>query len=132
MWKAFQDQAKHHEAFEKGNPTYFWLCLWKVPKLVSLKLTLKGTSLHCFHWLNKYKSCKSMNEPHFFFFMLYMVDLYNLKMEKKLRVMACPKVRCKEEANGQRQKALEDVKVTLKQRIVGLLFIFFSTHLSLR
>ena len=97
-----------------------------------MKLTLKRTFLQCFHWLNKYKSYKSMNELHFFLFMLYMTDLHSLKIERKLRVMACPKVRCKEEANGQRQKALEDVKVTLKQRIVGLLFIFFSTHLSLR
>ena len=99
---------------------------------VSLKLTLKRTFLHCFHWLNKYKSCKSMNEPHFFLFMLYMTDLHNLKIERKLRVMACPKVRAKEEANGQRQKALEDVKVTLKKRICSMLFIFFSTHLSWR
>ena len=80
---------------------------------VSSKLTLKHTFLHCFHWLNKYKSCKSMNEPHFFLFMLYMTDLHNLKIERKLRVMACPKVRGKEEANGQRQKALE---VTLKKK----------------
>ena len=99
---------------------------------VSLKLTLKRTFLHCFHWLNKYKSCKSMNEPHFFLFMLYMTDLHNLKIERKLRVMACPKVRGKEEANGQRQKALEEVKVTLKKRICIKLFIFFSTYLSWR
>ena len=44
-----------------------------------------------FKWLNNYKSVKSMNEPHFFFTTLYMVDLHNLHIEKKLRSMANPK-----------------------------------------
>ena len=44
-----------------------------------------------FNWLNKYKSSKSMNEAHFSFFMLYLVDLHNMKIKNRLRVMARPK-----------------------------------------
>ena len=64
-----------------------------------------------FNWLNKYKACKSMNESHFFFFLLYVADLHNLKIEEKLRVMCRPKVRGVEMANMARQKALAGVEV---------------------
>ena len=32
-----------------------------------------------------------MNEPHFIFFMIYLIDLHNLSIEKKLRMLANPK-----------------------------------------
>ena len=44
-----------------------------------------------FKWLNGFKSVKSMNEPNFFFFILYMIDLHNMSIEKTLRMMANPK-----------------------------------------
>ena len=41
-----------------------------------------------------------MNESHFFFFLLYVADMHNCKIEKKLRVMCRPKVRGVEKANS--------------------------------
>ena len=52
-----------------------------------------------------------MNESHFFFFLLYVADLHNLKIEKKLRVMCRPKVWGVEMANMARQEALAGVEV---------------------
>jgi hypothetical protein len=66
-----------------------------------------------FNWLNKYKSCKSMNEPSFFLFMLYIVDLHNLKVEKLLRVMARPKMRGVEQPNMARKSILDTVEVRM-------------------
>ena len=68
-------------------------------------------SLNTFNWLNKYRSAKSMNEAHFMFFLLYVADLHNLKIEQKLRVMCRPKVLGAEKANLARQQALASVKV---------------------
>ena len=64
-----------------------------------------------FNWLNKYRSAKSMNEAHFMFFLLYVADLHNLKIEQKLRVMCRPKVLGAEKANLTRQQALASVTV---------------------
>ena len=54
-----------------------------------------------------------MNEAHFFFFLLYVADMHNLKIEKKLRVMCRPKVLGSEKANLARQEALAGVEVGL-------------------
>ena len=71
------------------------------PPLTQYSLSSIRSSLHLsflltchpqtFKWLNQYKSVKSMNEPHFVFFHLYMCDLRNLHLEKGLRLMAKPK-----------------------------------------
>ena len=59
-----------------------------------------------------------MNEATFTFFLMYIADLHNLKIESTLRVMARPKVRGAEKANPERLKALSDVKVrTFEERI---------------
>ena len=50
-----------------------------------------------------------MNEAHFLFFLLYVADLHNLKIEQKLRVMCRPKVLGAEKANLARQQALASV-----------------------
>lgn len=60
----------------------------KVPELQKVNTVICEQT---FKWLNAYKSVKSMNEPHFFFFMMYMIDLHNLSIEKKLRQLANPK-----------------------------------------
>ena len=78
--------------------------------LSSLKFTVDDP-FKTFNWLNKYKACKAMNESHFYFFLLYVADLHNLKIEKKLRVMCRPKVRGVEMANMARQEALAGVEV---------------------
>ena len=52
-----------------------------------------------------------MNEATFTFFLMYICDLHNMKIEETLRVMARPKVRGAEKANPERLKALSDVKV---------------------
>ena len=52
-----------------------------------------------------------MNESHFFFFLLYVADMHNCKIEKKLRVMCRPKVRGVEKANSARLEVLAGVKV---------------------
>ena len=52
-----------------------------------------------------------MNEATFIFFMMYVADLHNLKVEKKLRCMARPKCRGIEKANSERLEALSRVKV---------------------
>ena len=67
--------------------------------------------LKTFNWLNKYKAAKSMNEAHFLFFLLYVADMHNLKIERKLRVMCRPEVLGAEEANLARQQALAGVEV---------------------
>ena len=61
-----------------------------------------------------------MNEAHFMFFLLYVADLHNLKIEQKLRVMCRPKVLGAEKANLARQQALASVTVILKT--------FFMSH----
>ena len=54
-----------------------------------------------------------MNEATFTFFLMYICDLHNLKIEERLRVMARPKLRGIEKANPARLQALSDVKVRL-------------------
>ena len=60
----------------------------KVPELQNVNTVICEQT---FKWLNAYKSVKSMNEPHFFFFMIYMIDLHNMSIEKRLRMLANPK-----------------------------------------
>ena len=43
-----------------------------------------------FKWLNEFKSLKSMNESHFKFFLLYIIDLHNLHIEGNVSVHANP------------------------------------------
>ena len=44
-----------------------------------------------FSAINKFTNAKSMNEAHFFMLFLYIFDLHNLNIEKKLRSVANPK-----------------------------------------
>ena len=43
-----------------------------------------------FSWLNKFRNIKGMNESHFKLFILYVLDLHNLHIEKKIDVLANP------------------------------------------
>jgi hypothetical protein len=43
-----------------------------------------------FKWINKFKNIKSMNESHFKFFLLYVIDLHNLHIEGKVATVANP------------------------------------------
>ena len=43
-----------------------------------------------FNWINAFKNIKSMNEAHFKFFLLYIIDLHNLHMEGKVGLNANP------------------------------------------
>ena len=44
-----------------------------------------------FSSINKFTNAKAMNEAHFFIFFLYIFDLHNLQIEKRLRSTANPK-----------------------------------------
>ena len=77
-----------------------------------------------FNWLNKYKACKAMNESHFFFFLLYVADLHNLKIEKRLRVMSRPKVIGVERANEARLEALAGLEVCFPKLQLRIYFLF--------
>ena len=52
-----------------------------------------------------------MNESHFFFFLLYICDLHNLKIESKLRIMGRPKMRGAEKANLARLEAIAGMEM---------------------
>ena len=43
-----------------------------------------------FKWINAFKNMKTMNEAHFKFFLLYMIDLHNLHVENNLSRVANP------------------------------------------
>ena len=43
-----------------------------------------------FSWLNKFRNLKTMNEAHFKLFILYVIDLHNLHIEKKVDLLANP------------------------------------------
>ena len=43
-----------------------------------------------FKWLNDYKNLKTMNEPRFKFYLLYLIDLHNLHLENRISVVANP------------------------------------------
>ena len=43
-----------------------------------------------FKWINAFKNMKTMNEAHFKFFLLYMIDLHNLHIENNLSRVANP------------------------------------------
>ena len=58
------------------------------PKIELEKLGIeKVNSPACeqaFNWINKFTNLKSMNEPHFKFFLLYLVDLHNLNIQNNI------------------------------------------------
>lgn len=43
-----------------------------------------------FSWMNKFRNLKTMNEAHFKLFILYVIDLHNLKIEGKVDLLANP------------------------------------------
>ena len=43
-----------------------------------------------FSWLNKFRNMKAMNESHYKLFILYIIDLHNLHIEKKVDTLANP------------------------------------------
>ena len=43
-----------------------------------------------FKWLNEFKNMKTMNEGRFKFFIIYMIDLHNLHIEKSVDIVANP------------------------------------------
>jgi hypothetical protein len=51
-----------------------------------------------FKWLNAFKNLKTMNEARFKLFLLYMIDLHNLHIEKRVHILANPLNDKREEA----------------------------------
>ena len=43
-----------------------------------------------FKWINSFTNLKSMNESHFKFFLVYLIDLHNLHIEGKVSLLANP------------------------------------------
>ena len=66
-----------------------------------------------------------MNESHFFFFLLYVADMHNLKIEEKLRVMCRPKMLGVEMANEARREALAGVEVCYLKQFLENTFTFY-------
>ena len=59
-----------------------------------------------FSWLNKFKNIKTMNEAHFKLFLLYILDLHNLHITKKVDLVANP-------LNPRRRSHLSDINEDL-------------------
>ena len=56
-----------------------------------------------FKWLNGYKNLKTMNEPRFKMFLLYMIDLHNLHIDNRVDLVANP-------LNEKREEAIQNQK----------------------
>ena len=64
-----------------------------------------------FKWLNEFKNMKTMNESRFKFFLLYMIDLHNLHIEKRVALVANPLNHKREEEIPSRDVVSRDAKV---------------------
>ena len=74
-----------------------------------------------FSAINKYTNAKAMNEAHFFLFFLYIFDLHNLDIEKKLRSVANPRSEYRYEVikdAKRRKNDLTDVLINELERLV--------------
>merc|ERR1719318_2236563 len=63
---------------------------WDLKKKLDFKKLNTPACEQAFNWINRYKSVKGMNESRFLFFFLYLMDLHNLKIEKKVKSVANP------------------------------------------
>ena len=68
---------------EKCNPTV------ELKKL-NIDVVNSPACEQAFKWINRFKNLKTMNEAHFKFFLLYMIDLHNLHIENKVCILANP------------------------------------------
>ena len=83
-----------------------------------------------FSWLNKFKNIKTMNEAHFKHFLLYINDLHNLHITKKVDLVANP-------LNPRRRSHQSDINEDLalegllNSQLVLLRKMFLKLHLLL-
>ena len=83
-----------------------------------------------FSWLNKFKNIKTMNEAHFKLFLLYILDLHNLHITKKVDLVANP-------LNPRRRSHQSDINEDLalegllNSQLVLLRKMFLKLHLLL-
>ena len=62
----------------------------KVLKDLNIEKLNSPACEQAFKWLNEFKNIKSMNEPRFKFYLLYMIDLRNMHIEGQVQVKANP------------------------------------------
>ena len=65
-----------------------------------------------FSWMNKFRNLKTMNEAHFKLFILYVIDLHNLHIEKKVDLLANP-------LNPKRLQEIEKINEDLLLHTLG-------------
>lgn len=59
-------------------------------KKLGIEVTNTPACEQAFKWINAFKNLKTMNEAHFKFFLLYVIDLHNLNIQNKLTSVANP------------------------------------------
>ena len=59
-------------------------------KKVEIGVTNTPACEQAFKWINAFKNLKTMNEAHFKFFLLYLIDLHNLHIQNKVSSVANP------------------------------------------
>ena len=62
----------------------------KVMKELGISKINSPACEQAFTWINRFKNLKTMNEGRFKFFLLYMLDLHNLHIEKKVQKVSNP------------------------------------------
>ena len=77
----------------------------KVLKELNISKLNSPACEQAFKWLNAFKNLKTMNESRFKFFLLYMIDLHNLHIEKRVDLVANP-------LNEKRKDAIELLKTS--------------------
>ena len=77
-----------------------------------------------FKWFNEFKNIKSMNEPRFKFYLLYMIDLHNMHIEGQVQVKANP-------LNIDREMILTEMKTKIISKDFDELEMEFDTRLVL-
>ena len=62
-----------------------------------------------FKWINCFKNLKTMNQPRFKFFLLYMIDLHNLHIEGNISSLANPLNKDRIEMKVQEQRPINEI-----------------------
>ena len=96
----------------------------KVLKDLNIEKLNSPACEQAFKWLNEFKNIKSMNEPRFKFYLLYMIDLHNLHIEGQVQVKANP-------LNIDREVILANKKTEIMSKDFDKLETAFDTMLVL-
>ena len=83
----------------------------ELKKLGILKLNSPACE-QAFKWLNAFKNLKTMNEPRFKFFLIYMIDLHNLHLDNRVDLIANP-------LNPKREESVLELRITQVERDVA-------------